>query len=282
MKKQLKKLYRWLPTIGVLKTIRVIGTPPFYKYLTVRGNFNTKLPNDKLITLHSKHDLYIEKEIFWNGIFSEFEPYSLELWMKLAKNSDTVMDIGANTGIYATTAVASGAREVHAFEPVPYNFDILKKNKALNNMQNLHLNQLALSDQEGVVDMQIKANAVNYTNSLTAGDNKKHWSTIQVETTTLKDYISSRSINKLDLIKMDVEGHEPQILKDSIEVLKSLKPGLFIEVLNEAFANQLMEIFQQLPEYKFYKINEAKRSLKLTDNLITRERANYLITVKKL
>ncbi|MCB9361657.1 MAG: FkbM family methyltransferase [Flavobacteriales bacterium] len=282
MKLFFKKLYQFFPFILIFKLLRKIYIPPFYKYLTVKGSFSTKLENGENITLSINHSLYIEKEIFWNGIPCEFEPFTLELWCDLAKKSNVIFDIGANTGVFSILAKAySKNSEIHAFEPIQYNTAILNKNISLNNYTKIFTNKIALSNSLGEATMFIKENEVNYMNSVNlnryGNDKVKE---IKVPLETLHNYIKKNNIKEINLMKIDVEGHEIEVLLGMKEYLEKFKPSIFIEVLNNDMAKALNKLFKDI-KYEFYFIDDKLEELVSMPKIIAKERVNYLLKPSK-
>ena len=84
----------------------------------------------KKIKLYNPGFTTIENEIFWNGIDNGWEKVSLKIWQTLAKNSNVILDIGANSGIYSIVANCINPQaNIHAFEPVERTSQLLLKNK---------------------------------------------------------------------------------------------------------------------------------------------------------
>lgn len=279
MKSFFKSVYQFLPLIGILKVWRAIKRPSFYKYLSVKGNFRVFLEKDQFIRLHSKHDLYIEKEIFWNGLSSEFEPYSLEKWCHLSSEANVIFDIGANTGIFSILAghyTETGS--VHSFEPVPYNFNVLEKNLTLNSNLNIHLNKCALSNFEGQSSMHVKK-GINYMNSLEGNRySNQVTSEIKFKVLTLDSYVQQNNLQQVDLIKIDVEGHEESVLLGAEKTIKKFKPDIIIEVLDNNQGRTIQQFFSAINEYRYYLIDDHSNELILKPSIATSERTNFLIT----
>jgi hypothetical protein len=151
MKKELKKLYNSLPfKKQVFQLVKLFGTPShnIYKHLYFTGFFDVQVDNNHSFRI--RHDgMEIENDIFWNGLTGGWEKLSMKLWIQLCRNAKTVLDIGANTGIYALTARAVNPdAQVFAFEPLQRVFLRLKKNNDLNNFDIVCIEK-AISDKTG-------------------------------------------------------------------------------------------------------------------------------------
>ena len=118
------------------------------------------------------------------------------------------LDIGANAGVYSLwVASACGPQvRVEAFEPDPELCERLRFNLATNQLSHVHLNALALGDHEGEVRLISGAgnkgeNRVETTGAGTA-----------VPMTTLPAFLNRTGISRVDALKIDVEGHEADVL----------------------------------------------------------------------
>lgn len=130
------------------------------------------------------------------------------------KEKTIIFDIGANTGSY-TKIVKSIADsnnidlEVHLFEPTKSCFNVLKK--LFNKQNNIILNNFGLSDKKGertiYYDFEKSGLASLYNRNLDAYSlalNNQE----KIKLDTLNDYIISKRIAHINLIKIDIEGHE--------------------------------------------------------------------------
>lgn len=146
----------------------------------------------------------------------------------LCKNFRCAIDIGANHGFYAYKMLQH-FQHVYAFEANSgVDFDIQHYKKP-----NLHFFQFGLSNSntEGVLNIPVQAGvayegwASLMERELNFADGFKH---VPVKLERLDDqaFISAQTV---DLIKIDVEGHEPEVLLGALETLRSQKPVLIIE-----------------------------------------------------
>jgi FkbM family methyltransferase len=138
---------------------------------------------------------------------------------------DIILDVGSNIGLVAVQMSAIAEKgEVHAFEPFSKNHARLMEHISMNNIKNIIPNNLGMSDKSETVAMS----SPNEENSgMTRVDPDADG---DLPLTTIDDYCKRAGIQKLDLIKMDIEGYEAKALHGGKEVLKNLKPTLFIEL----------------------------------------------------
>ena len=142
-------------------------------------------------------------------------------------SDDIVLDVGANIGWYSLIAAKYGAN-VHAFEPDPLNFKLLNENIDINHYSSkIQAHQLAVSDQESILPLYLYPDKNRGRHSLHAIDGCEK---IDVKTIRLDDFITEQSlaIDKIRLIKMDIEGHEYPALKGASTLLEHV-PYLLIE-----------------------------------------------------
>ena len=136
-----------------------------------------------------------------------------------------VIDVGANIGahaLYLAKKVGETGR-VFAFEPADYAFAKLEKNIALNQLPNLEALKLALSEDNA------EARPVALRSSWRT-DGTRLKETAVVPFARLDDWCSGRGVTRVDLIKLDVDGHEFAILKGGANLLETNHPTIILEV----------------------------------------------------
>ena len=188
-----------------------------------------------------------------------------------------VVDAGANIGIYAQfLAQRVGATGlVHAFEPSPENFVRLRQ--TMKNMPNVRANQMTLSDKTGESLLYISDNLnVDHRAYPTTGDSRR---TVTIRSTTLDDYFKPG--DRVDLIKMDIQGFELHALRGARRVLDD-NPG--VALLLEFWPYGLKqaggsggELVSFLKGQRFLLYLPAKGGLKRYHNPVayTEAQANY-------
>ena len=82
-------------------------------------------------------------------------------------------------------------------------------------------------------------------------------------------------------MKIDVEGHEIEVLLGMNEYLVKFKPSIFIEVLNNDMAKALNRLFKDM-KYEFYFINDKLEKLVNMPQIVAEERVNYLLKPSNL
>ena len=278
MKKLLKRLYAAMPFKQPLfKMLRVLPVPQrIYQHLHFHGIIEVPVPGSG--SFRMRHYGYmIENELFWRGI-KGWEKISLELWMRLCLRSDTIIDVGANTGVYALLAkTVRPNATVIAVEPVLRVFKKMEENFALNG-GGIHAVRAAMTDHEGEV---ILYDLPESDHVLAVSLNKEHLSMMKglrpvpVPARTMAGIAQEHGLARIDLMKIDVETHEPEVLAGFIDILRRDKPTLLIEILNDQVAARVEEQVRGLG-YLFYNIDDVTWPPEKAATLTKSKHFNYL------
>jgi FkbM family methyltransferase len=155
----------------------------------------------------------------------QYEPEMMSFFRSSLTPGMTVVDIGANLGFF--TVIAAGkvgpSGKVFAYEPDPHNFDLLKKNIAVNSFTTVKASSTALSDRVGTRELFFGDN--NTTHSF--GDKRGAGRSETVSTDTLDNSLKQYGSPQIDLIKMDIEGAEPIALEGMLDTIKK-NPNLIL------------------------------------------------------
>ena len=147
-----------------------------------------------------------------------------------------VWDVGANIGIYAVLlAAAAPEGRVEAFEPVPDSHRRLEGNVAANALTNVTTHFVALSDATGTARMAVHADAHGCDQIGEVGDDAE---AIDVPTLTGDEFLASTGGADPDVVKVDIEGHEPQFLAGAWGMFERRRPLLMMEVNPTAWSGE--------------------------------------------
>lgn len=154
---------------------------------------------------------------------------------KLIQPNFICFDIGANIGFYTLNIARQlHTGSVHCFEPNPIVFQKLRKNILSNNLTNVFSNNFGLSNKPGKATFFIPQS--HHGAASLHKSTIKNAQAIEVELTTLDEYCKRKNINNVDLIKVDIEGHEKFFLEGAIKTIyKSKKLILVMEMSHENF-----------------------------------------------
>lgn len=271
-----KSLYNAAPFKPVvMRCLRRVWQPPenIYRHLHFQGPITLDLPNAAQMRVNHFGN-QVENDLFWVGFGNGWEKASLLTWLWLVRDADVVFDIGANTGIYALSAQASRPRAtVMAFEPVKRIHAKLAANVALNAFP-IKAHNIALSDRNGTVPLYDPGGEHAYSASLNADMLSGGTSTYSVEARRLDDLMAEHGIGVIDVMKIDVEMHEPEVIAGAVACLKQNHTAMLIEILNKSIGDTLTDV---LSDYVFYEIGE--RLVKTTAPGTYGDR-NYLVLPK--
>ena len=144
----------------------------------------------------------------------------------------TVFDIGANIGYYVLMELGliGGAGCLVAVEPSPANVELLKRNLALNNYREIAVIESAVSDQPGskLFHLSHESN-LNTFHDVGSGVNHLSGEQITVRTVTVPDLAAE--FGPPDLIRMDVEGHEVEVIGGMLDAIRdgAMAPMILFE-----------------------------------------------------
>lgn len=199
-------------------------------------------------------------------ILDNFEQGERKLLRQILRKGDIFIDIGANVGLFsiiASKAVGASGR-VFSIEPSPRTFCILTKQVIANGLKNVTSRNLGISSCNG----RLKLNECNSSNGLYASfgrpiSNSEHFPT-EVPVLTLDEFIASEAPGtRIALIKIDVEGWEPEIIKGGTKTLSGDDaPDLIIEYCEAALTvnsanSQLLFLMIQSLGYDQYEIDPS-------------------------
>lgn len=204
------------------------------------------------------------------GIFILREKYESPLTYldRFLKPGQVFIDGGANFGIYTVAAskIVDDSGLVLSFEPSVESFPVLERNVEINQFHNVKLFKSALSSEEGTSRLYHIDNAPN-SYSLNS-DSKSDTTFEEVTTKTLDDIMLREGIEKIDFLKLDVEGAEEEVLRGASSVLIQSKPKVLFEMGSRNSSNiagdpQGAWNYLQQFGYNFFKIQNNGELLKL-------------------
>jgi len=175
-----------------------------------------------------------------------------------------MFDIGANTGFYSDILEdIAGSEQLYLFEPLPHLHNYLKKR-----FRKAHVFELALSNQEGSRTIRVPfIDGKRFDTRATFGEHREPGQTgfeeIEVRLTTLDTLTRKLGLDSIGFMKIDVEGHEAEVLKGGIETLTRFAPLILIEIEARHHGFPIATIFSTLEDigYKGYFINVESYSL---------------------
>lgn len=174
----------------------------------------------------------LQRQFFFFGTYF-LEDDILACWEKAARGASMVFDVGANAGIFSLAALSIQENAiVHAFEPTSEIAARLRETARLNRLLGLHIHELAVSDTNGWATL----NRFRGENDHNEGMNyiTPSFGEIPrepVQTVTLDQFCRDRSIDRISLLKLDIQGHEFAALSGCAEMISTGRiETLFMEL----------------------------------------------------
>ncbi len=168
------------------------------------------------------------------------DAFEIELLKKHIKKGDTVLDIGANIGFYATilSDIVGEKGKIHCFEPDATNFNHLKKTTA--NHKNIIINNKAVGPKTEMIKI--------YTSKELNVDHRtykpeEYDQEIEIAAVSIDDYLKG---TKVDFIKMDIQGFEIEAIKGMKETFKN---NANVKMISEFWPYGLRKAGSSVSEY---------------------------------
>lgn len=152
---------------------------------------------------------------------------------------DTAVDVGANIGLYTLlfSKLVGPEGRVHSFEPAPENVRRLRVNLLLNAADNVDAHQAAVFSRPGALTLNLfdprlgawhSLGRPELPNPFEPGETIAPTGTVEVEAVTLDDYAASNGLDRIALLKIDVEGAEPDVIGGATALLERKAVGAIL------------------------------------------------------
>jgi FkbM family methyltransferase len=169
--------------------------------------------------------------IFFTG---DYDKKLTWLCQKLVRPGDIAFDIGANLGLVTLTlARAVGpSGQVHAFEPNPILQELIQKSIDRNSASNVTIHRMALGSSDGELTLFVPSHNSGQ-GSFKYHSNAPHCRNYRCIVKQLSQVVRQWHIDKIRLMKIDVEGFENEVLLGAVDVLREIRPDAIILETNE-------------------------------------------------
>ena len=176
---------------------------------------------------------YVQRGVFYGA----YESQELNFTRRILRPGDVMIDVGAHVGIFSLVAARAvgSSGEVHAFEPLAFNYSRLEENVQRNRLTNVHTNQVAVGAETGLtslgLDPRVPVNPssawqAGYAVGL-AGD------PVTTPLVSLDEYLASQLPGRtVRFIKIDVEGYEPRVLAGLRQILAEQRADVLLVEVN--------------------------------------------------
>jgi FkbM family methyltransferase len=201
----------------------------------------------------------IGRHIYLTG---EFDRSIVDMLCKLSKAGDTLLDVGANIGYVSACFLKQVAQSnVIAVEPQPTIVDLLRKN--LTPFEHRYqILPVALSNEDGTCYFHIDTRNRGASKIV----DRNGPSTEVVEMWSVDRMLAETTLSKIDLIKLDVEGHEEQVLSALMPALKQFRPRaiLFEDQSNKSAPNRPIGVLLRTAGYRVFGLKKYLTKLHAT------------------
>lgn len=219
--------YEMWNTIPILRRLRTTARNPLY-YLPIRKSRVSLaiLPNGMRL-LCPYEDMFVISEIFIDQIYNR---------LFRLKDGFVAIDVGAHVGVFTLKASEEVGEKglVISFEPNPYTFNLLERNLKMNQVTNVIPYRIALSNSSGKSKLYQSPHPRE--DSLVKVRSKY----VLVNLDILDKVISKLNLERIDFVKIDVEGAELRVLEGAQKTLAKFRPNLAIAAYHEL--NKIEEI----------------------------------------
>jgi FkbM family methyltransferase len=169
-------------------------------------------------------------------LLGAFEPRTVACYRQLIKEGDTVLDVGANIGAHTLhlAAAAGKSGRVLAFEPTAFAFTKLGTNLRLNPQLAARVSalQIMLADVAGDLPPPVYASWPLKSSAGTV--HPLHLGRLEscrgATVSTLDQVVRDFGLQRVDLVKLDIDGHETAMLRGATATLKSFRPTIVMEL----------------------------------------------------
>ena len=250
---------RWAVSRGWVSDYYISGIPvenPFSVQFTSGEHFLYSLTDPE----------GIGEALYWKGSLST-EPDVASVFLEYARRATGFIDVGANSGFYSMLAHATNPKvRIWAFEPNPAVYRKLEHHILINKMEaSCQPYAMALGEVAGAVKLQVPADA---TMAHVVGDSEEG---IEVPIQPLDAVISPQ--DTVDLVKIDVEGHELAVFRGMRRILHEQQPPVFFECLPGSPSLEMEAVLNEAG-YRLYHLRVGSAPI-LIDSLDPENRRSH-------
>ncbi len=208
--------------------------------LLMTAQFLEKAARSRVIARGTSRDLYRTRfnDLFWLDGASYvdaciiacgiFEEQSTQAVKRLVKHGDIVLDVGANIGYYSVllSKLVGDKGKVLCFEPTEHYRTVLNMNLEANYIHNAEVFPFGLSNKNQQLEIQIGSSSASLHNPGSLPSERNELITLR----TLDNFMENRCLERIDFIKVDIDGHEPLFLEGAWKTLEKYNPLILLEI----------------------------------------------------
>jgi len=231
-----------------------------------------RTPQGDLFWLNSTG--YVDRSIIIDGYF---EKESIKWLPHLLKEADIVLDVGANIGYYTVliSKIIGKSGFIFAFEPTKHFCTVLKNNLDENKINNVEVLEYGLSNKQQ--DLEIFIGPSSATIHEPEGYEVIEGKEI-IKLSTLDEFIKNKNLNRIDFIKIDVDGHEPSFFEGAWSTLDKFSPIILCEISHLHYltaGTTAWDFYREVKKHNYNIYHEDTLEIMDTENTFLRKCANF-------
>ena len=242
-------------------------------YLAIKGKYTVEVLPKVPITLMA-HKSGLDNRLITQGFYFS-EPYSKAIWLRLVQQAHTILDVGANIGQYTLSALAANPQaQVHAFEPIPANMQVVQTNLAQNPgfARRCTLHAYALSNKEQQIFYPAHWQAGYQIGSIFSKEAPNATGTNYFET----KIFDSLGLPPFQLAKIDVETAEEYVLRGMQQSIQAHRPILLVEILKPNVHEPIAAMIQAWG-YQWLQVDDVNQTTHPAQPFIKAQGDNFLL-----
>jgi FkbM family methyltransferase len=165
-------------------------------------------------------NLVLQRQFYFFGTYF-LEQENLACWAEYSKRAKVIFDVGANLGIYSLTSAAIHPESrLFAFEPTAAIAAHLRRTLEENDLNMITVVEKAVARASGTAVLNLFGSKIEGNEGMNfVTQEAVSADSVTIETVSLDDYCELHGIKKIDLLKLDIQGNEPEALRGAQRLL---------------------------------------------------------------
>ena len=183
-------------------------------------------------------------------------PKKSEYWLPITEKPKIILDIGANIGIAARFFhFHFPSAQIHLFDPIKSNLEVLKKN--IQGIDNCVLHEFGLASEDGEIKFAMTTEEKNYGSFSAFGNSSNQLQSEMGSVKAVNRTLKENNINEIDILKIDTEGAEFDILTSFDKHLLAKTKWIVGELHSKNLeTNEIWKIIDYLSEWFDFEIRK--------------------------
>lgn len=229
-------------------------------------------------------DTIPSRHLWWKSMYYKYCDVEIEFNIKKYLSKGNIfIDVGAGIGYFSAIApeVVGDSGQVHCFEPFLPQIESIQKMIKSKPNSNIILNDCALGADEGVQDFYLNRDVRGWSSSMIKNFIEKFDEVFKVRTRRLDTYLKEKNIDKVSLIKIDVEGYEYNVFKGLSGFFEEtmFKPPIICEIW--LYGYSLVELHDYMSNYGYQAYNIFNSKKKVDVRLLSKMTDVVFLPIRK-